>query len=244
MPPPETNSPTPPEEELFLLAARTELSEPDQFRAAVGRVKDWPQVERLAGWHGLSPLLYHHLSTNFPDSVPAEVLARLRDEFLLNSRRSMVQAGELLGVLAVLKTRGIRAVPYKGPVTSATLYKNPAFRVAGDLDLLVRPDDAVAARKSLESAGYRSVITLSPEQDASFRMHAIGYSLISPHHSTIVDLQWELSPRRFTFRLPVESFWSRLVPINLQGTDVETFCPRDTLVVLCLHGSKHVWESL
>ena len=244
MPPPECSLPVRPEDELVLLAARSDLVDLERFRTATARVEDWPGVERLAGWHGLSPLLYHHLSNVSFDSVPADVLARLRDDFLLNSRRSVVQIGELLGVLEVLRTHGIPAIPYKGPIASAALYENPAYRVAGDLDILVRPDDASAARRALESAGYRSVIPLSPQQDSVYRRHAVGYSLISPHHSTIVDLQWELSPKRFTFRPPVESFWSRLAPIEFRGTPVDTFCPRDTLVVLCLHGSKHVWESL
>ena len=244
MPAPDSSHSDRRDDELLLLAARGIIDDPDRLRSAAGKVEDWPRIERLAGWHGLSPLLFHHLSQTCPESVPHDVLERFRDEFLLNSRRSLVQIGELLGVLDILKTHGIQAVPYKGPVTAAMLYANPAFRVAGDLDLLVRPKDALGARQALESAGYRSALQLSEPQDSFYRQHSIGYSLVSPHHSTNVDLQWELSPQRFTFRPPVERFRNRLVPIDLQGSAVETFSPRDTLVVLCLHGSKHVWESL
>ncbi len=244
MPVPESSLLERPENSLLLQAARVSIGDPTRLRIAATRVEDWPRVERLAGWHGLSPLLYHHLSLACPESVPRDVLDRLRDEYLLNSRRSLVQVGELLGVLDILNAHGIDAVPYKGPVTAAMLYENPAFRVAGDLDLLVRPTDVLAARQALESADYRPSFQLSAQQDSAYREHAVGYSLISPHHATIVDLQWELSPKRFSFRPPVESFRSRLIPIDLQRTDVETFCPNDMLLVLCLHGSKHVWESL
>jgi hypothetical protein len=39
-------------------------------------------------------------------------------------------------------------------------------------------------------------------------------------------------------------FRSRLETVVIRGRVTETFCLRDMLLVLCVHGSKHVWESL
>src|SRR5207237_10577633 len=129
-------------------------------------------------------------------SVPPKVLAGLRESYLLNTRRSLVQAGELIAVVEVLHQNSVPAIAFKGPVTAAVLYEQTALREAGDLDLLIRPEDAVKARRPLLSTGYTLRDKL-PEEDSAYRSNASGYAFTSHHHATIIDLQWTLSPRRF-----------------------------------------------
>src|SRR5207237_7220152 len=62
--------------------------------------------------------------------------------------------------------------------------------------------------------------------------------------AAICELQWTLSPRRFSFRLPFEEFWERAESVPIQSSPVRSFCAPDMLLTLCAHGSKHVWESL
>ena len=49
----------------------------------------------------------------------------------------------------------IDVVPLKGPVLGSALYQNKALKTSTDLDLLVRPGDALRAKRLLESIGYR-----------------------------------------------------------------------------------------
>src|SRR5438477_6096521 len=80
-----------PEDEIILLCARGRMEGgEDRLQEVTSRVEDWPRVGHYAEWHGLTPLIYHHLSVSCPDSVPPTVLAGLRESYLLNTRRSLV----------------------------------------------------------------------------------------------------------------------------------------------------------
>jgi hypothetical protein len=59
-----------------------------------------------------------------------------------------------------------------------------------------------------------------------------------------VELHWEIMPRRLSFPLDTEALWERLESITLGGKVIPTFSPEDLLLILCAHGSKHLWERL
>jgi Uncharacterised nucleotidyltransferase len=81
-------------------------------------------------------------------------LTALRHHFQVNALRNVFLAGTLLKLLRLLEAHGIAALPYKGPVLAALAYGNVAFRQFGDLDLLVRPQDADRAKALLWAQGY------------------------------------------------------------------------------------------
>ncbi|MFQ6029117.1 MAG: nucleotidyltransferase family protein, partial [Dehalococcoidia bacterium] len=59
-----------------------------------------------------------------------------------------------------------------------------------------------------------------------------------------VDLHWGFA-RRFSFLGPApEVLWDRLHSVPLEKGTVKTFSPEDTILLLCLHGSKHGWSEL
>jgi len=61
---------------------------------------------------------------------------------------------------------------------------------------------------------------------------------------TVVDLHWELAPRSFVFNLHADEVMSRLQPVSLAGTTVETFGGEDLVLYLAMHGAKHLWRRL
>jgi hypothetical protein len=50
--------------------------------------------------------------------------------------------------------------------------------------------------------------------------------------------------RHFPLVPCLDDFSQRLVPLELSGRDVQTFCPEDALPILCIHGSKDFWERI
>jgi hypothetical protein len=60
----------------------------------------------------------------------------------------------------------------------------------------------------------------------------------------MVDLHWAITERFFSFPLDPERLWERRSRVSLGGSDVWTFSPEDSLLVLCVHGSKDTWERL
>jgi putative nucleotidyltransferase-like protein len=61
---------------------------------------------------------------------------------------------------------------------------------------------------------------------------------------TVIDLHWDLAPRSFVFNLRGEEVMSRLQPVSLAGTTVETFGAEDLVLYLSMHGAKHLWRRL
>src|SRR5207247_10696100 len=58
------------------------------------------------------------------------------------------------------------------------------------------------------------------------------------------EIQWRIAPRYFSFPLDYGSLWERLRPIVLGDRKVLTLSPEDSLLILCVHGAKHLWERL
>jgi len=191
----------------------------------------------------MAPLLYWHLDATCSDAVPANVFDHLRDHFRANSSRNLFLTGELLRLLNAFEAQEIPAVPYKGPALAAFVYGNLALRKFNDLDILVHPRDVPKAKKALASMGYQAQYRLSRAQEAAFLRSQREQSFRRDDEKSIVDLHWGFAERHF-LPLDAERLWERLNPIPLGGNVVSNLSPEDILLILCAHGSKHVWERL
>lgn len=231
--------------ELLLCCARTSQDPVDSARIQTLLRKgiDWEYVLPLAERHGIAPLLYWNLNATCPDAVPANVMARLRDHFHANGRRNLVLTGELLKILDALEERNVAAIPYKGPVLAAVAYGNLALREFGDLDILVRKDDAIKAREVLTSLGYSPQYRMTQAQEAAFLNYDRQYTLIRDD-GCVVELHWTVTPRAIYFLLDPEYLRKRAGRVALGGVTVPSFSPEDLLLILCVHGSAHLWERI
>src|SRR2546427_841220 len=234
---------TRPEAELLRCCARTRLDDGTAERLAtlLRSSLDWEWLLRNAHAHGLLPLLYRHLRST-PDSVPAEIRGALREGFEANAQRALRLTAELLRLHDQLASRGVTVIPYKGPVLAASVYGDLALRPFRDLDFLVQRHDADRAERVLAAEGYRPLYGLTPEQEKVFRA-ATCESAFS-RNGDIVELHWAFGPRDFPLALEVEAVRTRLEPVAIGTTRMDTLCADDLLVVLCAHGAKHLWERL
>ena len=202
---------------------------------------DWVRLLQLACTHGVLPCLYRSLLTTGPDIVPQDGLTALRHPFQANAQRNLFLAGTLLKLLRLLEAHGIAALPYKGPVLAALAYGNVALRQFGDLDLLVRPQDADRAKALLWAQGYRWLDGRTPTR---FPRLLKVYELISPDRHVLVELRWALTSATFFFPLDPAPLWTRLETVSLLETPVRSLAPEDLLLILCVHGAKHHWSWL
>ena len=60
----------------------------------------------------------------------------------------------------------------------------------------------------------------------------------------MVELHTERTLRYFPAALDLEALYSRRKPVTLAGRQVLTFSTEDTLLLLSVHGSKHLWDRL
>jgi hypothetical protein len=230
---------------LLLACARRELSE--RQRAALRRMAsdphlDWNALVREAARHKLTPLLVHHLRVSGV-TPPAPVAVQLQAAELAHARFALSLLGDLLRLRNELRSHGIAAVPYKGPVLAMQLYGSPALRLGGDLDILVRRDQAALARQVMIELGYTPEHS-SSHGEADFIIRSRYSEQFNRNGQAQVELHWAFTNQDIGLRLGLEQLEPRLGSVRIGGADVPVFGNDDLLIILSVHGAKHRWERL
>lgn len=243
------------EAQILLAGARTLVDEPVLASACspAGRRVDWERVETQAAFHGVSPLLYSNLARSASSLVPPLVLQRMGERARANARHSLFLCSELVRLMRRFEACEIPAVPFKGPVLAAYAYRDVTARVFTDLDVFVPRKSMVDASRVILSQGYVSAYeggdvaierAVGSDGEVAY-LQASHYAFYRPDGLSRIDLQWRMAERYFAFALDRKNDWqSRLSELSIGGCRIRTFSPTDTLLVLCVHGSKHHWEKL
>jgi hypothetical protein len=205
---------------------------------------DWAYLLREAQRHRIMPLLFWQLNSCAPEAVPKGVLDELRNRFFSNSVRNLLLARELLELLDLIESNGIRTIAFKGPTLAVVAYGNLALRDFADLDVIVHREDVLKAKELLIALGYRPQHQLTRAQEEAFLHYEREHTFSHAANGTLVELHWEVTWRAFSFALNGESLWRHLERVPLGGGTVLTFSPTDTLLVLCVHGAIHLWWRL
>lgn len=231
------------EAQLIVLCARTA---PDA--GAVGRIRqlaqgsvNWASVSEVAKWHGVVPLVYRNLTRFCAKLVLPVVLEDLKQYYQAEALLSHAMTKELGSLAQAFAARRIEVMPFKGLSVAATAYGDVTARDCGDIDLIVRQQDLPGAHETLLQAGYEYAIDAAPHGDDPAEPFHL---FIKRQRAATVDLQWIMADRTFSFLLDRPEFWARGRTGTLGDTAVKVLSPEDHLIVLCAHGSKHVWEQL
>jgi hypothetical protein len=233
------------ENELLFCVARKSLDHDLAARmtSLLNGKLDWDYLCEKAREQRLMPLLYHHLNSVDPQSVPIPILSSMRAEFVNNSKRCLYLFSELRKLLRLFDEHGITTVVFKGPVLAALVYGDIGLRQVGDIDILIESGAFGLAKQLLASAGYKMEPSLTKSQEASHLRFHCEIQFVSAS-ANVVDLHWGLSPKAFPFALDPQQVLKRAEPVTIQGTSLLTFSREDTILFLCFHGSKHYWSSL
>jgi hypothetical protein len=234
----------------LLLAGSTPMASPargEQVRELLGRHIDWDLLLEQANWHCVSPLLYTVLRADAPDLVPAAALSSLRSRYELNFRHNLFMSGQMMQLVRKFRERNIPVIAYKGPAL-CSYYQDLGLREFGDLDFLVAPGDVPRANEMLHLEGFHPHLYEPCEQEPRTLpfARAFHYEMVytSADASTKVDLHWALMPGFWALPNQVEEVWDRLQALPVAGGTVTTLGHADTLLLLCAHGAKHMWQSL
>ena len=228
------------ENELIVCCSRRE-ADAAELRTLLTEEINWEYVFATAQAHGVLPLLHKHLGG---ESVPSQVLSRLKRESVANSQNVLHLIAKQLRVVRLFKENGIPVALFKGPLLAQMAYGEISLRQAGDIDVLINGRDFDHARTLLESLGYEMRPRLTNAQLASHLNNHCELQFMRDEWFTVVDLHWELAPRSFVFNLRAADVMSRLQQVSFAGTAVETFGAEDLVLYLAMHGAKHLWRRL
>ncbi|AEH38935.1 nucleotidyltransferase domain-containing protein [Halopiger xanaduensis] len=231
-----------PEERLVVRCVRTAF-EPDTDAVAIPEdALNWDEVITITGKHGVSYLVLDALRTQ--DGVPPEAFEKLKAQAQRRSHRNLQMVQELVEVVRSFRNRGIRAIPYKGPVIAERAYGDIGRRDFGDLDLLVSRDALPKAKAALYERGYQPWYELTDAQEWVYDRVSRDYPLKHPSTATEIELHWQIVDRYFPTRLNFETVWSRRESLSIADSELPVLSPEDRLLMLCVHGTRHRWERL
>ncbi len=173
-----------------------------------------------------------------PRLVPLAVLSAWEDRYIWHLRRNTRTLRELARLLRALRAAGIETLLLKGAALGVAVYRNVGLRPMGDIDLLVRHEDAARALAILEGLGYaafgaetRPGASLEYENEVALR---------HPEHVTPVELHWDLldSPH-YQSVLDMRWFWNTALPVEFEGVSALILGPEAQLLHLCSHLMLH-----
>jgi Uncharacterised nucleotidyltransferase len=234
------------EVELLLCCARTrtnpEMSQ--RIREAAQKEIDWVQLIRLALRHGTLPLIYWNLHRICPDIVPSGVLEPLRVRHEAGAAEGRLLAEELVGLLSLLDSQGIPAVPYKGPALAVRLYGDLSLRGFGDLDIVIGERDALRARHLLIDRGYAPALQLDSSELNRYLRENHEMQFCRADGKVRLDLHWRYISRSACLAGDPERFLQHLETISIAGEEVRSLRLETYLLVLSMHAAKHKWAQL
>jgi hypothetical protein len=145
----------------------------------------------------------------------------------------------------LLEEKDIPVLPFKGAVLAAVAYRNLSLRQFADLDILVRKRNVARTKKILEQQGYRIAVPLTILQRVSPVLSSRkDVVLVNLAGDVRIELHWRLTGRHFSFPIGAKSLWHGRDTRWIAGTCVRTLPPKELLLYLCMHGSRHSWERL
>ena len=227
----------------LLLACLTLPADEVVIRSLASQVEVWDRFLRYAEWHELTPLICNAL-TDSDCTLPSATFEHLAGNARQNAKKNLLLTAELLRIMQALVGEEIRAIPYKGPVLAACSYGSLAMRGFCDLDILVAETDVRRALGIMSELGYRADYSLSPAQEAKYFRTTCEYNFLHESNQTQVEIHWQIVPTKLGLTFEFSQLWSRARFLPIGNSQLRVLSPEDTLLVLCVHGFKHLWACL
>lgn len=171
-----------------------------------------------------------------------------------NKARWLVRENQLKQVLSAFRQQGLAAIPLKGAALLGTLYKDIGLRSMSDVDILVQPENFVAAVNTLRQLGFQPCPKDEYEDFTWLEKLPKAYwpKELSFHdqHGLVIELHQHLINAWFlpVFPLNMDALWARSISLSSADQSLENsgenlwerrLSPYDTLAYLCLHLALH-----
>jgi hypothetical protein len=229
-----------PEDALCLLLAQARLT-PEALREAselVALPLRWDALLARAAEQQVIPLVYRHLRALGFKGVPEPTRLELKQAFAKNRLKNALLVQQLVRVLRLLAASGVRAIPVKGLALADSLYGNFAMRYVSDLDILVPPGQALAARRALIAHGYESPFPEWFFRHFQFRTNPDCWLWArEPRRRHLVELHWRVLEHTSRGREATEDLWAEARPALCFGAPAYALSAEWEFLYVAWHAS-------
>jgi hypothetical protein len=201
----------------------------------------WPALFALATEHGVISLLASNVAQCEENLVPPEFAQKMQQLHRAQVLTALQMTAELFRLVDQFRDAALDIVLVKGPSLALRAYGDTGARQYGDLDFIVRQKDILRATERMISAGYEPEIAV---EALSLQKIPGQYLFVRIATPLLVELHTERTMRYFPRGLPIEEFFARRQYVNVDGHLIPALAIEDELILICIHGAKHLWERL
>ncbi|HAJ57191.1 MAG TPA: hypothetical protein DCL35_05415 [Candidatus Omnitrophica bacterium] len=145
----------------------------------------------------------------------------------------------------LFRENGIKALFFKGPVVTASLYDDIGCRPMTDIDILVRRQDVVRAADMLSGFGYTPPFAVTQNSLPATNIYHNSLLFSAAGRTPgFVHLYWHLL-NLFPYDISIwkkfdmDEIWASSREAAVEGVEVLTLADEDLLIYLCWHAFKH-----
>ncbi|MDQ6829666.1 MAG: nucleotidyltransferase family protein [Gemmatimonadota bacterium] len=204
----------PSEERLLLLTAGGPKND-DAIRSLVEGGIDWTRVMWLAELELATPIVWRRIKSVAGNSVPASVQTAFARNAQIADIRMLSREQRLVDALHALSKAGIPVLLLKGAALASTAYSSALERPMADIDLLVPPNRAVAARAALLESGWQWESDVHADQPYDVHHHLPP--LRDARGDTNVEIHTALFFRGHPFRFDDSALWAGAHSVSIGG---------------------------
>jgi|SRR5579862_1308260 len=215
----------------------------DRIRPQCRQQIRWPLLFELAERHGVQPLLYQAL-VDVEDAVPRDAMPAIEQRYQANLHKALFLSRELIRIIDRLSSLGIEVIPYKGLAIAEQIYRDIALRQAGDIDMLIRPQDLPRVRGAVGELGYTPHLAFSAAEERAYLQSGYEYAFDGTAGPNLLEVQWAIQPSFYAIDFDMHGLFQRAMTITVAGRPMKTLRLEDQFLVLSAHAAKHVWGRL
>ncbi|HEY9230374.1 MAG TPA: nucleotidyltransferase family protein [Gemmatimonadaceae bacterium] len=202
---------------------------------------EWTLLAERARTHRVGPLLLRRsVAADAAHSMPAHVLASMREAAETNEHRNRQRQGRVAAACRALSDAAIPCLALKGTYLVESVYPSRSLRQMWDSDLLVPRNALARVEQILLRLGYGPPDRPPIEEDTSWNLHISPF--VMPEDgawSSIIEIHWAIEQPTAPFDIDVDALWERSIEFNVCDTTVRALDANDLLLHLCLHAGFH-----
>lgn len=222
---------------LFLEALKASLTGEKITWAEPFPEQGWLELFRMAELHHVLPMIYEAVwDCPAAQAMRPEFLAPFKKKTVHQVMLQAMKTDEFLRLYQKLSQEGLKILVVKG-IVCRELYPKPDYRLSGDEDILVGPDQAARCHEVMLGYGMK---LLEPDKDIGSVYEAPYGKQGSPLY---IEMHKSLFPPESDAygdfnRFFVHAF-ERKTALAVGGASVYTLEPTDHLFYLICHAFKH-----
>ena len=168
-------------------------------------------------------------------SPPDELQALVQFAFLRRPLAELLEAGA---------DAGLDLIVLKGAALAERVYPRPSLRPFGDIDVLVRREDAASAHALLSTLGYAADPAAWADLQAGHTCQ-LSFFRHTPQAPVVVELHTDLLNNVLLHQIQTDlpGLWQRSVWTILAGRKARVLGPEDQILHLCLHLAGHYFAA-